>query len=102
MSACVALGADGHLLSSWRFATGWSIATGLSGEASDGREYAAQTRATDSTRIMPNSRPTEDSALLKAFYETHPNHMTALRQAPYMIAWYAFPGGEAFQFGDNH
>jgi ABC-type glycerol-3-phosphate transport system substrate-binding protein len=51
--------------------------------------------------MPPNSRPTEDPALLKAFYETHPNHMTALRQAPYMTAWYAFPGGEAFQFGDN-
>jgi hypothetical protein len=52
--------------------------------------------------MSPNSRQAEDPALLRAFYETHPNHMTALRQAPYMIAWYAFPGGEAFQFGDNH
>ena len=51
---------------------------------------------------MPlNSRPAEDPALLRAFYETHPHHMTALRQAPYMTAWYAFPGEEAFQFGDN-
>jgi multiple sugar transport system substrate-binding protein len=42
--------------------------------------------------MPPNSRPAEDATLLKAFYETHPNHMTALRQAPYMTAWYAFPG----------
>jgi multiple sugar transport system substrate-binding protein len=42
--------------------------------------------------MPPNSRPADDAALLKPFYETHPNHMTALRQAPYMTAWYAFPG----------
>jgi multiple sugar transport system substrate-binding protein len=40
----------------------------------------------------PNSTPADDPALLKTFYEDHPNHLTALRQAPYMTPWYAFPG----------
>lgn len=40
----------------------------------------------------PNALPADDPDLLLPFYEEHPNHLTALRQAPYMTPWYAFPG----------
>lgn len=40
----------------------------------------------------PNAVPADDPELLKPFYDEHPNHLTALRQAPYMTPWYAFPG----------
>lgn len=40
----------------------------------------------------PNALPADDPAMLKPFYDDHPNHLTALRQAPYMTPWYAFPG----------
>ncbi len=40
----------------------------------------------------PNALPADDPDLLKPFYDENPNHLTALRQAPYMTPWYAFPG----------
>jgi multiple sugar transport system substrate-binding protein len=42
--------------------------------------------------MPPNSLPATDPALLKSYYETKPNYLTSLNQAPYMTAWYAFPG----------
>jgi multiple sugar transport system substrate-binding protein len=30
--------------------------------------------------------------MLGPFYDDHPNHLTALSQAEYMRAWYAWPG----------
>lgn len=42
--------------------------------------------------MSPNAVPADDPDLLKPFYADHPNHLTALGQAPYMTPWYAFPG----------
>ncbi|MBI3711224.1 MAG: ABC transporter substrate-binding protein [Proteobacteria bacterium] len=42
--------------------------------------------------MPPNALPANDPKLLKPFYETRPNHLTSLKQQPYMTAWYAFPG----------
>jgi multiple sugar transport system substrate-binding protein len=48
----------------------------------------------------PNSTPADDPALLKPFYDEHPNHLTALRQAPYMTPWYAFTGANNLKIID--
>jgi multiple sugar transport system substrate-binding protein len=42
--------------------------------------------------MPPNSLPANDPAMLKSYYETKPNHLTSLRQQPFMTAWYGFPG----------
>lgn len=42
--------------------------------------------------MPPNAVPAEDPALLGPFYDEHPNHLTALGQAEYMVPWYAWPG----------
>jgi len=47
--------------------------------------------------MPPNSLPADDPNLLKPFYATHPNHLTSLKQQPYMTAWYAFPGDNALK-----
>lgn len=47
--------------------------------------------------LPPNALPADDPALLKPFYAEHPNHLTALKQAPYMTPWYAFPGENALK-----
>jgi multiple sugar transport system substrate-binding protein len=55
--------------------------------------------------MPPNSVPANDPKLLKPFYETHPNHLTSLKQQPYMEAWYAFPGDNSLKIIDvikNH
>jgi multiple sugar transport system substrate-binding protein len=47
--------------------------------------------------MPPNSLPANDPNMLKPFYATRPNHLTSLKQQPYMTAWYAFPGDNALK-----
>lgn len=47
--------------------------------------------------MPPNAIPANDPTMLKPFYETRPNHLTSLKQQPYMTAWYAFPGDNALK-----
>ena len=47
--------------------------------------------------MPPNSLPADDPTMLKPFYATRPNHLTSLKQQPYMTAWYAFPGDNALK-----
>jgi multiple sugar transport system substrate-binding protein len=47
--------------------------------------------------MPPNSIPADDPNRLKPFYATRPNHLTSLKQQPYMTAWYAFPGDNALK-----
>jgi multiple sugar transport system substrate-binding protein len=47
--------------------------------------------------MPPNSIPANDPGMLKPFYAERPNHLTSLKQQPYMTAWYAFPGENALK-----
>lgn len=64
----------------WRFMT---YITGAEG---------ATTMVKGTGYMPPNSLPANDPAMLGEFYKTRPNHLTSLKQQPYMTAWYAFPG----------
>jgi len=47
-----------------------------------------------------NALPAKDPAMLKSFYETNPNHQTAVKQLPVLTAWYAFPGENGLKITD--
>lgn len=47
-----------------------------------------------------NALPAKDPALLKSFYESNANHMTAIKQLPVLTAWYAFPGENGLKITD--
>jgi multiple sugar transport system substrate-binding protein len=47
--------------------------------------------------MPPNALPADDPNMLKPFYATRPNHLTSLKQQPYMTAWYAFPGDNSLK-----
>jgi multiple sugar transport system substrate-binding protein len=50
--------------------------------------------------MPPNSVPATDPNMLGAFYATHPNHLTSIRQQKYMTGWYAFPGDNGLKIID--
>jgi multiple sugar transport system substrate-binding protein len=47
--------------------------------------------------MPPNSVPATDERYLKAFYAERPNHLTSLKQQPFMTGWYAFPGDNSLK-----
>lgn len=47
-----------------------------------------------------NTLPIEDPALLKGFYEAHPNQYTAVKQQPWLTGWFAFPGDNGLKITD--
>ncbi len=54
-----------------------------------------------STGYFPaNTIPANDPKLLKPFYESHPNHLTAIEQLPVLTGWYAFPGNNGLKITD--
>lgn len=60
-----------------------------------------QTLMVQMTGYMPsNEIAINDPNLLGAFYKSNPNHMTSIRQLPFMTAWYAFPGENALKITD--
>lgn len=60
-----------------------------------------QTIMVNHTGYMPGNRiPVDDPAMLGSFYEQSPNHMTSMRQMPFMTGWYAFPGEQALKITD--
>lgn len=60
-----------------------------------------QTIMVKHTGYMPsNDISIKDPTYLGKFYEGSPNHMTSIRQLPYVTAWYAFPGAQALKITD--
>lgn len=51
------------------------------------------------TGYMPPNKVAND-VHMKDFYQKNPNHYTAVRQLPYLTAWYAFPGENGLKITD--
>jgi len=51
------------------------------------------------TGYMPPNKIAND-VYLKDFYVKNPNHYTAVKQLPYLTAWYAFPGDNGLKITD--
>lgn len=47
-----------------------------------------------------NTLPANEPKMLGEFYQASPNHMTAIKQLPYLTAWYAFPGENGLKITD--
>lgn len=47
-----------------------------------------------------NTIPANDATMLKGFYDTHANHLTAIKQLPLLTGWYAFPGEHGLKITD--
>lgn len=61
---------------------------------------------TKNTGYFPaNTLPIDDPLRLKGYYDQNPNQYTAVRQIPWLTAWYAFPGENGLKITDvidNH
>jgi multiple sugar transport system substrate-binding protein len=56
---------------------------------------------TKNTGYFPaNTLPIDDPKALKGYYESNPNHYTAVKQIPWLTGWYAFPGQNGLKITD--